>query len=116
MSDEKSTAGDTSVLTPTLRERLKDGAPVVPVTVKPAAKSKAIPAWMARQYKGMSGGEPDRVIPVAAPTHDAPAWLAAEMPPPVMQRPAASRRFASEPGEPPPAPGFLNQISPRSRD
>jgi hypothetical protein len=54
MSDEKSTAG-----APTLRERLKDGAPVVPVTEKPVAKSKAIPAWMRKYAAGASGVDSD---------------------------------------------------------
>ncbi len=37
---------------PTMRERLKDGAPVVTVTQKPAAKSRAIPAGL----KPLAGG------------------------------------------------------------
>ena len=58
MSEESKTAGDTSALAPTLRERLKDGAaPITPVTLKPAAKSKAIPAWMRRVAGGSAVGK-----------------------------------------------------------
>jgi hypothetical protein len=60
MSEESKT--DTSVLSPTLRERLKDGVPIVPVTVKPAAKSRAIPAWMRRHAGGSASVGRDGVV------------------------------------------------------
>jgi hypothetical protein len=62
MTTEETKAGDTSALAPTLRERLKDGAPVVPVMVKPAAKSKAIPAWMRRVAGAASATDRDGVV------------------------------------------------------
>jgi len=58
---------------------------------KPAAKKSLPMGALLRAVQGGSTAGVDRAGPVAAPTHDAPAWLAAEMPPPVMQRPASPR-------------------------